>query len=120
MAAAKARVVWRGKVEMGQNCVLYGQKVIEAVRRVAAYFAPVMETYAKQHAPWTDRTGNARQSLNAWTEQLSQDVVALYLSHGVYYGVYLEYKYAGRYAIIWPTIQAHLDAIMQMLRGIFG
>jgi hypothetical protein len=113
-------VQWRGAVEMGNNCTIYGNKVIEAVRQVAEYFAPVFETYAKQNAPWTDRTGNARQSLHAWTEQLSKDAVALYLSHGVFYGQFLEYKYSGRYAIIWPTIQAHLDAIMRMLRGIFG
>lgn len=118
--ASKGQMVWRGGVEMGRNCIIYGNKVIEAVNAVASYFAPVLETAAKQDASWTDRTGNARQSLHAWTEQLSKDVVALYLSHGVFYGKFLEYKYSGRYAIIWPTIQAHLAEILKMLQGIFS
>lgn len=118
--AAKGRVVWRGAVEMGQNCTVYGDRVLAAVQAVADYFAPVFESYAKQNAPWTDRTGNARQALYAEVEQLSKDAVALYLAHGMAYGQYLEARWGGRYAIIWPTIQAHLQAISQMLQGIFG
>ena len=117
---ASSSIQWRGTVDMGRNCTIYGNKVIEAVNQVAAYFAPVLETYAKREAPWQDRTSNARQTLHAWTEQLSKDAVALYLSHGMYYGKFLESKYAGRYAIIWPTIQAHLGEILKMLKGIFG
>lgn len=117
---ASSSIQWRGTVEMGRNCTIYGNKVIEAVNQVAAYFAPVLETYAKQHGSWTDRTGNLRQSLHAWVEEFSKDCVILYLSHGMWYSIFIESKYSGRYAIIWPTIQAHLEAIMKMLRGIFG
>ncbi len=56
----------------------------------------------KQAAPWTDRTGNARNGLNAGVE-VGQDKSTLYLSHGVDYGVSLELKHAGRYAIVRPT-----------------
>lgn len=121
-----AKLEWRGTVDMGRNCTIYGNKVIQATVLVANYWAPVMETWAKQNAPWTDRTANARQSLHAWVEQLSKDTVAIYLSHGMYYGKYLEYRFRGygtphgRYAIIWPTIQNHLAPIETMLKGIFG
>jgi len=118
--AGKGQVVWRGQVELGQNCIVYGNKVIEACKAVLDYFQPIVESFAKQNAKWTDRTSNARQSLHSWVDQLSQDVVALYLSHGMWYGVFLEAKYAGRYAIIWPTLQAHIEPIQQMLKGIFG
>ncbi|MDQ7034353.1 MAG: hypothetical protein Q9P01_05810, partial [Anaerolineae bacterium] len=58
--------------------------------------------------------------LHAWVDELSNDTVRLYLSHGlVDYGIYLETKYAGRYAIIWPTIQRHLPEIQKMLQEIF-
>ena len=117
---ASVKMQWRGDVQMGQNCVLYGNKVIEAVRRVADYFAPILETAAKKGAIWVDRTSNARQTLRAWVDELANDTVMLYLSHGMWYGVFLEAKYAGRYAIIWPTLQAHIEPIMQMLKGIFG
>lgn len=98
----------------------YAQAALDAVRQVADYFAPVMETYAKANAVWTDRTANARQSLHSFVEALADDIIALYLSHGVTYGIYLETKYAGRFAIIWPTIEEHLPQIEAMLKGIFG
>lgn len=97
----------------------YERRVLHAIKQVARYWQGVFESYAKQNAPWMDRTANARQSLHAWIEELSGDVVRLFLSHGVVYGKYLETKYSGRYAIIWPTIKRHLPKIRQMLQGIF-
>jgi len=115
----KARVTWRGADEVVQNMSDYERKVLFAVGQVAKYFEPIIETAAKENAPWMDRTGNARQSLHAYTERLSRDVVRLYLSHGVDYGVYLETKNGGAYAIIWPTLEEHIPRIRAMLQGIF-
>jgi hypothetical protein len=98
----------------------YEQQVYVAIREVAKYFAPVLEAYAKEKAPWTDRTGHARQRLHTIVNALSQTVVELYLAHGVEYGIYLETKWAGRYGIVWETIEAHLGKITSMLNGIFG
>lgn len=115
---ASAKFEWRGAVEMGRNCTVYGQKVIEAVKRVAQYWKPIIENYAKNNAKWTDRSANARQTLHSWVDDLANDTVTLYLSHGMYYGIFLEAK--PKYAILWPTLQAHIEPIMQMLKGIFG
>ena len=98
----------------------YQQKVMEAIRRIQLYWAAVFEQYAKENAPWTDRTANARQSLHTFVEDLAADTVALYLSHGMEYGLYLETRYAGAYAIIWPTIEAHIGAVRKMLQEVFG
>jgi hypothetical protein len=117
----------------------YRDDVLYAVGQIATYFAPILEAHAKQHAPWTDRTSNARQALRGYKDghappspggenasdypdphDLARDVVAIYLSHGMNYGVYLEGSMQGRYAIIWPTIQEHLPAIRRMLQGIFA
>ncbi len=112
------QVQWTGVPQMVANMNSYQGRVLFAIQQVCNYFAVVLEQSAKQEAPWQDRTANARQSLHAWVE-VSQDVVSLYLSHGVDYGVYLETKYAGRYAIIWDTIESHLLEIRKMLQGIF-
>lgn len=106
--------------EIDRGLTLYGERVSRAVRMVAGYYAPVLESYAKTNASWTDRTSNARQSLHTFVEELGRDTVALYLSHGMNYGIHLEMRYAGRYAIIWPTIEAHVGAIGRMLQGVFG
>lgn len=114
-----ANVEWTGVVTLTRNIREYPNKVVFAVHQVALYWSAVMEAYAKQNASWTDRTGNARQSLYTLVERDAQDIVTLYLSHGVHYGVFLEVRWSGRYAIIWPTIEAHLRQIWQMLEGIF-
>lgn len=115
-----AQVRWTGVNRVLDNMTRYKLRVRYAVLQVALYFQGVFENYAKEYAPWTDRTANARQSLHAFVEELADDAVRLYLAHGMDYGVYLETKYQGRYAILWPTIQAHLGQIRQMLNQIFG
>lgn len=115
-----AYIEWRGDEEVLRRMREYERKVLEAVKAVADYFAPIVEQYAKDNAPWTDRTANARQSLHAFTQILAEGVVALYLSHGVNYGVSLELAHQGRYAIILPALEAHYEPISRMLKGIFG
>ena len=51
--------------------------------------AKKMETHAKSNKPWVDRTGRAKQSLNSSWKWVG-DVARVELSHGVYYGIYLE------------------------------
>ena len=76
--------------------------------------AKKMETHAKSNKPWIDRTGRAKQSLNSSWKWIG-DVARVELSHGVDYGIYLEFCNEKRYAIIKPTI----DAISpQAIRGL--
>lgn len=110
---------WRGVDGMQRNMTAYGSRVNDAVHRVAQYFAPVVEAEAKANAPWTDRTGNARQGLRGFVEDLSASTVAIYLTHSVEYGVNLELKYQGRYAIILPTLESRYADVKKMLDGIF-
>lgn len=110
---------WRGVDEMQRHMDAYGRRVMEAVRQVALYFAPIVEAEAKNNAPWTDRTGHARQGLRGFVEDISASTVALYLTHSVDYGVHLELRFQGRYAIILPTLEAHYNDIKKMLDGIF-
>ena len=113
-------IVWTGTVgDLVEATADYERRVMAAVEAVANYFAPVLESHAKATAPWQDRTGNARQGLFSVVE-VARDVVNLYLAHGMKYGLWLEVKYSGRYAVILPTLQAHYQAVGNMLRGIFG
>jgi hypothetical protein len=104
---------------MLRNIGIYGDKAKAAVLAVARYWQAVFESYAKTNRVWTDRTANARVMLHAFVEEVGDDVVEVYLSHGVNYGIHLELRYAGRYAIIWTTIEVHLVEIQKMLDGIF-
>lgn len=63
-----------------------------------------LQNYAKQHRPWTDRTGHARQRLTCKASRVDKGY-QLELSHGVDYGIWLEMAHEKKYAIIEPTIQ---------------
>jgi hypothetical protein len=64
----------------------------------------VAETRMRDNAPWTDRTGNARNGLTAKHEFTPMVKHELVLFHTMPYGFWLEVRWNGRYAIIGPTM----------------
>lgn len=120
---AQAGIRWvRPPAGLARAIEEYGERVLVAVVAVAQLVAQRMQDSARQGAPWTDRTGNARSGLFAAVERAASDGVTIYLSHGhtVEYGVWLELANAGRYAVVMPTIEAHLGEIEGLLNQIFA
>jgi hypothetical protein len=62
------------------------------------------EATSKMSAPWTDRTGNARNSIGGYQTKEMDRVVGI-LSIGVFYGVFLELCNGGKYRTVWPTLE---------------
>jgi len=91
------------------------------VDRVAAttlaYYEPQVENYAKLNAPWQDQTTNARNGLIARSGK-EGELHFLVLAHQVPYGIWLEIKYAGKNAIILPTIEEYGPKVMTTLNKI--
>jgi hypothetical protein len=56
-------------------------------------------------ARWTDRTGNARNGLMALHQAEPMVRHTLVMYHSMPYGVWLEVRWSGRYAIIGPTMR---------------
>jgi hypothetical protein len=81
---------------------------------------PQAETYMRENAPWTDRTGNARNGLRAQhnKEPFVQHELILY--HTMPYGIWLEVRWSGRYAIIAPTIKKMGPEVMAMVAASVG
>lgn len=90
--------------DLGMNLSEMSDKVKNGVVSVMREEAQNLEDYMKLNRPWTDRTGNARAGLRADVNYYGGDYVSITLSHGVYYGVYLEYAMEKRFAIINPTL----------------
>lgn len=76
-----------------------------AIVAAANYTAPLAESYMKSQAPWTDRTGNARNGLRAKVFANSNKV-SIVLHHSVPYGPYLEVRWGGKYGIILDAMAA--------------
>jgi hypothetical protein len=98
----------------------YEQRLLFAVKTLAQYFAQKMQDEARRNARWEDRTGNARSGLYALCEEAAGDFVTIYLSHTMYYGVFLELCNGGKYAIILPTIQRNLPEIERQLKRLLA
>lgn len=77
-----------------------------------------VEAYAKENAPWQDQTGEARDGLTA--EAISSFVVpSIVLYHTVDYGIWLEVKNSGEYAIIIPTLEQMGPEVMARVSELF-
>lgn len=90
-----------------------------AVEMYAKHQAKNLESYAKRNAPWTDRTGMARKSLNATTEKRSNGI-RITLAHGVDYGLWLELAHEKRFAIVKPTVELRGNEVLKGYAGLLN
>jgi hypothetical protein len=98
---------------------IYTEEVIVALGNLATYFAPLIENWMKNNALWTDRTGNARQSLYTEVEKMVSEV-SIYLSHGQPYGIWLELANQGRYAIVQPALDYWAKRVWQSVKRVIN
>lgn len=91
-------------------------KLTTAVMMYAATKAPQLRSYMQANRPWTDRTGKAKATLNATVSKPQTNVVRITLSHGVYYGIWLELAHEKNYAILAPTLNTQGPKVITDLR----
>lgn len=97
----------------------YTKVIFQSGRRIAYEQAEAMEQYAKTNAPWTDRTGDAREFLSATVEETGP-IGTIVLSHGVPYGIWLEVANQGRFSIIPETIHVFGPIVMRSLQNMIN
>lgn len=97
----------------------YMAAVRQGVEAIALKWAPTIQNWMRDNASWTDRTGNARQSLHTEVTQLTNEIVLL-MAHGVDYGVHLELGFSGRYAIIGPALDEFWGPIWTDVKAMMG
>jgi hypothetical protein len=114
--------VWQKTPEEAftELAVEYEAAIHTAVRTLIQRYEPDIEAWMKQNARWTDRTGNARQALHTEVEEVLNQSVTLYLSHGVDYGVFLELSHGGAYAIIGPALDYFAPKIWADVQRLFS
>lgn len=103
------KILWKDGIH---NNLRHGpDKVKRAAWAAAESMAPEVENYMKLNAPWTDQTTNARNGLAARAYQEGNET-GIVLYHQVSYGIFLETRWSGRYAIINPAIEAMSPKVM--------
>lgn len=80
----------------------FNEHAIRAIHAVSHFMESEAETYMRSNAPWHDNTGAARAGLGAqaFEEGAGASIV---VHHSVSYGIWLEIRWSGKYAIIGPT-----------------
>jgi hypothetical protein len=104
---------WEGDLNE-QRIQQIGPTIKRAMVAAAGRTAPQAEAWMKSNARWTDRTGNARNGLTA-RSVVSTNSVKVVLSHSVPYGIWLEVRWDGKYAIIEPAIQEWAPRMMELV-----
>jgi hypothetical protein len=94
-------------------------RMMSALYALFNYEARGLEAYMRQNASWQDQTGNARSGLTA--RPFRTDVnVGIDLFHTVPYGIWLETRWSGKYAIIVPTINAQAPDVIAAAKDLLG
>jgi hypothetical protein len=106
-------VRWEG--DLTANINQFGLKAKRGMVAAANYAAPQIESWMKQNAPWTDQTGAARNGLRA-DVQTTTNSVAIVIYHSVPYGVFLEVRWGGKYAILRPALAYGTPVFAEALR----
>jgi hypothetical protein len=94
-------------------------RIRQAIRVLAQRRSAEIENWMKSNARWTDRTGNARQTLHTEVYQMYTETLIV-LAHGVDYGAYLETVSGGHYAIVTWALDYWGPIIMQDVQRLLG
>jgi hypothetical protein len=116
MAAKSSRSFWKANpFDKGGKAATMIVGIEVGLAAFTKGFAERVEAYAKEHAKWEDQTGSARSGLTATgSQQLVRYVITL--SHSVDYGIWLEVRWGGRFAIIMPTLEEMGPKMMEELK----
>jgi hypothetical protein len=96
------------------SMAVFGAVVEGAIEEVVEHYAGEVQDYAQENAPWSDRTGAARDGLTAEASShgTTHEIV---LYHTEEYGIWLEIRNSGEYAIILPTLEVMGPRVMAAL-----
>lgn len=107
-----AKVTMTGIDKLANVIEQHDRKVKRIIAGQFMYHRDVATGFAKTNAPWTDRTGNARSGLHSTVNVIDQgQAFELILAHTVYYGIWLEVRFSGKFAILMPTVN-YVGALM--------
>jgi len=92
----------------------------KAIQYVGEYNANEGQNFMRANAPWTDRTGNARQGLFARYFRTGDFSFVIVLWHSVPYGIWLELAHDRKYKIIEPAWRRTGQQVMSDLNRVMG
>lgn len=99
---------------------LYVNGLRNSAREAAAEIAELLANYAKTHHDWQPQTGNTDNSTMGTVQEVEGEVIRIILSAGMDYDVFLELARSGRWAWLFPAVQACAGQIRSILISKLG
>jgi len=101
-----SRVTWDGGLDqMIDGFAELAVRIPENVEGELRGFAGEWADWAKANHEWQNRTGEAEAGLHAIVIKSGGGWIVK-LMHGVYYGIFLEYRWGGRYGVLRDSLLA--------------
>lgn len=82
----------------------YANRIHRGVFLICQRWAAPAANWMKENASWTDRTGNARAALYTEVNEVVNSMVEFVMAGGVDYQIWLEVRWAGKFAIVNPAL----------------
>jgi hypothetical protein len=95
------------------NLTVMDARAVEAIHITLKYWVAQAISMMRSGARWTDNTGNARQGLMA-RDFPDGDGGSLVLWSSAPYGIWLEIRWHGKYAIVGPVMQQIAPNVLRM------
>lgn len=95
----------------------YENATAREIQQLSRHLAEQMELTAKINAPWTDRTGSARRTLQGFAGLIDENIY-IGVAGNMPYSPDLEYGYREKYAILRPTVTWYSVGVVQQLAEI--
>lgn len=116
--ATTAGIRWSSSPgDMAQRVERYKSNLLAAVYALASEWARRLADEAKQTHPWRNRTEEAEAKLFGRAVRMAAGALII-LGHGASHGIFLERRWAGRWAVIMPTLQRNYAAILASLQAL--
>lgn len=108
-----------GQAEVERNLEKwFNDGILRKCAQVMEEIAAILEGYAKSNHSWQPQTGATDTSTRGFISEVTPKVIEVTLTAGMSYDVFLELARDGKWAWLWPAIEANLDKIKQKLESI--
>lgn len=115
--ATATNIVWEDNLT--PRLAVFDDKMDAGLHLAVEWSATRAEAAARRNARWKDQTTNARNGLMTKPFHTKGKEHGYVLHHSVPYGIWLEVRWSGKYAIIMPTILDEVPELMKVVRGVF-
>ena len=108
----------RGLDEVERNLDKWYQGRLHKARIAMEEICSILESYAKTNHPWRTQTGATIINIRAFIAEATPTALMGVLTAGMSYNVFLELAREGKWAWLWPAVEANLPMIKRKLDGI--